>query len=489
VKIKQKQYWPFAILCLLLLGAFVIVLSMRIPTESDFYQHLTHGQDFIANPVLSAYDHWSYTDNGGRWIRWTFGYALLLALVYPLFGVPAIWALQVLALLVLLIILWRYRWRTSLNIAEASLVFALVFAAMQFRFNFRAENFAYIFFAITLIWLYRALNGQAKTGWTFILFLVFWQFFQNSVYLALVPFSFFTVLSSLHHRNIHALKNFVFSLIILLFAHPDSYNLHVRFFQGYEFHKYFAVHELKSPLNKEHIYFWIVLFLGLFGFLQSLKSWQPKLSIRPGFSFLLVCFSFFTISACFAARAVPFALIASMPFVLRGTDIIVRGSSVLRIPFLLFALFAFTFSFIRIVNLNISPGLKLHDKYQPEKVADFILREKPPGNLLHPIYSAGYFLWRFQGSPQVMFDFRLDLYLDFIKEFTDAEKHQENFSNFLKKYNITHAIIARVDSKFLHFRNWNLVYRDNTHDIRVDPACKKCADIIRRNKIPDVDFK
>ena len=334
------------------------------------------------------------------------------------------------------------------------------------------------------------------------LLFIFWQNYQNSMYLGFFLFAAYILTEWYYEKNSKLLVLMFSTLFILLFAHIDSYRLHLHFFQGMEFEKYYPVMEHQAPLDKIYaLFYWYLGFL-LYGLYRLWTPFKPTLNHlfdntaenKTRVYNTLIFFVLLIVLARFR-RGIPFFMLATIPLAIFSfQEYFSRFTTRQRTIWSLLFMVCIIISGIYLKETPFSEGLKIHPALTPDKAIEFIQKKNPPGEMMNPMNSAGYLIWKFENRKKVFWDARTSLNLDLVKEWSLIRNASPKvIRQYFEQKNVTYVLfdlsnenrenILHKNFAFLPSSLWATIYMDSQFAIVMRKNCSECADFISKNTL------
>lgn len=487
------EWLTFDKLLTLILFIAIFTMAARIPTDTDSWWHMQAGRWIVENQTIPTTDSFSHTRLGEPWID----HGWLAQAVIYLFWDGWGYAGLVLLLASLVTTAFYFVWLQcrETNIWLRAFIMILAAVASGIIWAVRPQMVSFLLTSLVAYILYRYKQGSRRIIWLLPLILLLWV-------------------------NIHG--GFAIGFILMIaYLFGESVNWIINRWQNSEvvssqdIGQAMALPEigvlalvmvicfLLLPLNPNGTEMWNYPFRTVnIGILQDfIVEWQSPdfhaFYLHPFIWLLLAALTAFglagrradftdlTLVALFAyisllaVRNIPlFALIAA-PVIIRyatfslarwlGPQAVApRKAAQTKLAILInWGLLAVVvlLALVRISEpVTVAANEEFQAKELPVGAVDYLLRERPLGNLFNDYNWGGYLIWRLPDYP-VFVDGRTDLYDDeFLRDYLFIDMAQEGWQDKLAAYNVSLAVIS-VDSPLakamLEAENWQEIYHDD----------------------------
>ncbi|MBN1385148.1 MAG: tetratricopeptide repeat protein [Elusimicrobia bacterium] len=489
-----------------LLFILAVVFLIRTITGYDVWWHLKTGEYIVKNLAIPRTDIFSIPAYGNQWMDLHWFFQVILYIFYAVFGISGPILLQMLCILTLLILLFRFYGQDDNFLLRIFLIFLLL-VAISTRFIIRPEMVSYIllFFCFSILYEYK---------------------YNNRDYLWFLP------VIQLIWVNSHSL--FVLGLVLMFsyligellsamrpkFLLPDRYRL-----KGKKYRRLAGIFSVSviicfiNPFTYKGVIYPYTLFVEIGGwarkFMPGISEFIPPFSHpeillqsmplicyiilisvsavfivlnirRIDFSHFLVYviflyFSVLTIrnTAIFAIVAVPITVINANQFFANsnrnfaGTNVKVNiiknisaGVLALIISGLIYSIVTNRY-YIRERDYT-RFGWGVSQLVYPEKAVDFVNKKKISGNFYNSADIGGYLIWRFYPERKVLFDMRVEIYgLGFAMHWNECLQDFRRWEQLADRYGVNFVLInhnsfeaEQILPELARHKNWELVYFD-----------------------------
>jgi len=433
IKDSSKSRLLLSLILLVIIGLAVIASLFQL-WEQDINWQIKAGREILKTATLQRTEQWSYTANGTPWFNYQWLATAVLAEIDQLFQVPGLVlfrGLLLLSLLGLLVTVVKKTAHESFLIVSAILL-PFFYSAIAPRIQIRPEFFVIVLHAlILLVWASQQTNFRK-----FLLSLIVLVLATN-LHPGVVPFLILTVTSFILQSALSKERKSLFITFtgLAFFATPYASGLPSFLLRhlNYEAHtilpnpEYFplSLEDFNSAHNSLYAWSWVLMtvffFIGAF-----------RMKKRDTFS--LISFSFLSLLAMKAPRAIPFVLLFGFPTIILGIHYVSQRAWAIKniYPILAFCLVWE----IAQVKTDPSPlGLKSYDYDLPDSTLAFIKKHRPQGNILHAP-SMGDFLLTALPTYPVLFDSREIPYDHLQTEIRSMFEVPQAMTHFIQKYNV-----------------------------------------------------
>jgi hypothetical protein len=134
------------------------------------------------------------------------------------------------------------------------------------------------------------------------------------------------------------------------------------------------------------------------------------------------------------------------------------------LPVFLYTLIILAFIVPTYNYLQFGPAFDTSPRGFPKNAVEYLLEERPEGNLYNIYAWGGYIIWKAYPEYRVFIDGRADLYGDFIYEYLSVHRIEPNWEETLVRYKIKIILIPvdhKLDVLLRESENWNEGYRDS----------------------------
>lgn len=342
---------------------------------------------------------------------------------------------------------------------------------LSFRLTLRAENLAFILFALYMYLFYLFIQQQKKVFLIPIfLVIIFWVNIHGSFALAFVVL--FIYLATIfvmkpRHKNISAETNyfntFLLLIVISLASMINPYGLEI-------FQKAFAI--TTSEYMKKFVAEWqptfspdfaltpsFYFYISYFVFTLTLMIlFFKKNSLFDKFIYL-----FFAALSFLALRHVAYFYIATAASLSYNLSLLSKKS---RQRFLMGMVALFTLSLIYVINFGNYVQFKMGTRFEAPldiETIKWLRKENYRGPVFNSYILGDQLIYNFYSNMEVVVDSRTDLYgEDFMKRYINTLSDNKAFSLFLEKNNIQLIVLDNPDFNHYFFANKDrLAYLDN----------------------------
>lgn len=428
---RTERLVEFGLPTLIFVAVFVSRWAKFV--EPDFFMHLRVGQWIVENRSVPRTDVFSHVAQGLPWTDHEWLFQVLLYFLHRLGG----WELLAVVRCSLLGLSYLFTWRTCrlLGLGRTmSMAMTLLAASMAMgSVEFRPQVITYVLFPLYFEIMLRYLRGEAAPVWLLPVLIVPWANMHGAFVAVFVLAGIMLgaeFLKHLAHRMGHPLPGDLVSLerlgkltgvMLVAFAataiNPYGTEMWLFPFKVVQHPIFFQmIFEWMPPEFPFFTPFWVVL--GLYIAL-AIPAWHFT-DFRN--TLLLVLWSYFSLSA--RRNIVLFGYVAAPifgQFLLQAWEgLLARYASgwrnlwfVQRFPVGAIALYcAYTVWIVgeTLVQQTVHEfGVGIHSDV-PAPTADFILRERPAGNMFNEYNVGGYLIYRLFPHYKVYQDGRVDVY-------------------------------------------------------------------------------
>jgi len=410
-KVKATAFW------LIMLAGAVFAINFGRQLSGDVYWHLKTGQWILTHRAFPFHDPFSYTASH-TWILQEWGFQVLAYIISQ-------FSLNALAWLSFLIVLSALFVSFATCLLRASRPTAFVITVLSAgvcadMVDIRAQTLGLLMFAILVFFVEKSLiHRKGLPTWLPLLFVV-WANFHSSFTAGLVLLSIEWVVSlseAFRHgdkreKYVRPLREFVLTTACALAAliNPNGYHL-------YEFPLRTVGHggmtsmiaEWVSPDFRSFAGGSLALFLLVI--IWGMARTAAKVDLRH-----LVRLTIFMLAALIARRLGPFFALACAPIVAEliscHVDAALRTKSASRATALCVGVLILCGIVFRISDMQ---GMSAFDyitttEVFPAAACDYILRERPPGEMFNELNYGSYLIWRLWPKYKVFVDNRNDIF-------------------------------------------------------------------------------
>lgn len=428
---------------------FIYTRMTRQLYDPDVWLHLKTGEYILREKAVPTADPFSFTLEGKSWINHSWLTQVIFYLVFSCCGIDGLLVFSALIVTAAFLLLFFSVYDRRKNLLLLTLILIVTVLASQLRLNIRPENFSLVFFSLYLFILkkYRQDKRIFLLGFIQLLWVNFHGFFIiGPLFLGIVVTAEkFKRLPGFKNNKDKKLdnssyKNLIraFGLVCLAcFINPYWYKgvLYPFIIMGKAFSEpvsYGLITELLpiSFLNKElavHFYLLVVIGLGVFlTYGRTINKayaacWLILLLVSIKANRNIIFFNFLT-----------FWIAGNALSDLSGKPRQVTAKIFLSIIILKLAVAGwYVNEAYAKIKYTVNKREYLLEEHRvksgmfgvtpnafPEKTADFILKEKPPGRLFNLFNYGSYLIWRLYPQYQVFIDGRTELYGDaFLKTY------------------------------------------------------------------------
>jgi hypothetical protein len=471
---------------LMFLGLFL--MTMRPIADPDFWWHLRTGQLIVQTQSIPRTDPFSFTKAGGTWITHEW---LSEIFIYGIFHLGEYGLL----IFIFSIIIAGAFIIAYLNCPDESRPyiagFVLLLGAISTAptWGVRPQMISLLFTSLFLFLLdrYRQ-DGKLKSLFPLPLITLMWVNLHAGYLLGLALIGIVIVgglteilvaeLSQAKKpgdiptlKSLLILSGFLFACFLATLANPNGIHILI-----YPFQTLFSpsmqqlIQEWFSP--DFHQMMWQPLawfFLALIGI-----GMISKKSIKPANILLTLLFGY---AALRSMRNIPLFAIIAIPVLSEQISSLVKIPSGNRTPN---RLFRFTVP-ILVVCMVVVTGLRFlqvvreqartEAEYFPEAGVDWILKNKPQGNLYNSYGWGGYLIWRTYPEYQVYIDGRADVYGDlFVFDYVSIYHSETGWEDKLDQQAV-HTVLVEPDATLATILRqrpeWRIAFEDKTSVIFV----------------------
>jgi hypothetical protein len=448
----------------------ILLLSISPISDFDLWWHLATGKYILESGQVPMGDIFSHTVPGKEWIDHEWLSQVLFYQVYLWGGFAGVVLLKSAAVLATFYFLFKrtsaYSDRTTTTLTILTVIFVSHYAWLE-----RPMIFTFLF---TSIYLYALDVKRPSIVWILPFLTVLWVNLHGGFIVGLLILLLYA-LGSLISGNFEDGKRLfviLFVSILASLANPYTYKILIYPFQyaGESLHTMFIIEWQPPKFHSFSVYESLLLL--------SFVALVLKKEISPTEVLLLVVFTHLSL---FAVRNVALYGLVCTPIILKcliigARDNLYSGTS--RLPdriesalveralpgfvytgvILSFILFIFAY-FTGPHPLDTEPA-----PIFPEKATEYILENRPQGELYNHFDWGAYCTWALYPEYRVFIDGRLDVYGDFIYEYLKVHRLDAGWDDTLDKYNVSLVLIptgSGVDTLLGESPSWELAYRDD----------------------------
>ncbi len=492
---ERRWIWP-----LLIVSAFVFILSLRQLSDPDLGFHLKYGQWIVTNLQVPATDESTYTVTQHSYIDLHWLFQVILYSIFSIAGYNGISIMVCVASLLLFILLFIRQRTSGIPASIFTISTFITFLIIEPRIAPRPEIFTFLFLTGTLLVL--DLYYHRRKNLLFILpfIMVAWGNMHALFVLGIFIIAVYFMSAWLRDRKpdktilIWMIVSFgvcfinpygvhVFSLPLELLTRFDPkniYNQHIQEFTPFFAQKHFVLRD----------YLFLII-TGLSSLMMILT--RKKREIHEFILFIVFLFLAFG-----SIRNLPLFLLiviivgGQMTFELTGQ---VRkwhkgwGIAIffmmLLIPLALVPRIITNAYYLSNNSFN-KTGMGINESHQPVMAAEFLLRNHLDGRMLNSIGFGGWLSWNL---PQPVFiDGRLEVMQERLY-FEITESWNRGLANMIAKYHpqmIVYNYLKYYPWTFQlkEMKNWRLIYADGVAAVFADSSYARDVPAIDLSDLP-----
>ncbi len=505
--VEENKYFNY-----LLVAAFAVFLCLfttfKITGDDDVFWHLATGKYVLDTKSVPSTDVFGYMTYGQEWMPFEWGWDIL---TYGIYNIGGFEAISILRTILLFAVFWIYfyifrKFKVSYTVIFFSL-FALSFAIID-RLTPRPHLMTYLFFALLLLIIiqYRYFNRNNYKILYFIpgIFLIWANMhmgiiagaFLLGIFVLSEIITYFKPLS-LGTKEVRPLeKNELIRLIIIfgvsllvMLINPNGFATYVYAYEHTKMKMLQTVNEWFSPFSERYgkgmatTFYKVLLFLGL---LVLVDAFRKKDIFR---ALLYIGFALYSVRAM--RFTVDYVLILFIFIVLAINSFIVSLKSqsvkdfIEKKPLLkigLILLFIYTYSpilnnsiYLNFLQYYRITGFGINSDFIPVQLFDF-MKANNVQNIGERVFNhfgtGGFFIWNFPDKKNFI-DSR-NLNDDIFFKYNDLISKRPGFEKKLDEYGIDYAIYLAPDlvrmpeemqstiiSYFCTSPNWKLIFWDD----------------------------
>lgn len=486
----------------LLIGA--TALAFFSIQEEDIFWHLAAGNWMLANRHFAPADAFVYTVPAGRpWIDVQWAFQILSAAIWKTGGWNGLIVARIGAVLGLTLVLLGWARERLRDPLIAFVAIASLLLAIRFRFWYRPELLTFALSAAH-VFLYDSFYRTGRfRGWLLVLLQLFWGNWHSSSVLGIILAGIFCSERLLAGKALKPQGEprgetsvaisipvcFLAAMCLASMANPFGWRtIAYALTEGQK--KY--VQEFQAPT-----YRFLISASGIYLALALIGAWR---SVKERNLFLLISAVAFGAEGTRMIRFFPYFGIVIFPLAADGCRaihgaLIRKAGARTGVP-----LFAFAAACWLSVGILITYSTErrrsfhggLDDSQSPVAAADFVLAEKPTGNIYNEFSHGGYLVWRFSGNPKV-FIFNDTLLNGEILERVQRTGPAEEWRRLLDQFHVDVAIVPvnvlrpgngvrSLGSMLAEWKDWRLVFWDDQTCIFVRETQANSALVARSRK-------
>jgi len=476
------------------LALFLVKFANPISYDPDLYWHLKTGEYIVTTGTLPYTDIFSHTAYGKEWVLHEWLSQVLFYAITQIGGLTGLWAVVACIYVATFYLLFRLSTRILGDETKGLIVSLLFFAPLIPFASPRPQIFTYLFFAIFLWILFEWKYFRRERGLMLLppLMLV-WPNLHGAFVAGIALLALFLVCEwitwfaswrreATSKARLKSLGVWTALAVLATLANPRfiEYWLYPFHVVNMEVAKG-IISEWQSPnFHLTYDRYFLGVFLLLFAVLVHSRK-------KPSLTELAVP-TFFIVAGFTAARHLPLACFAALPFfalflryvpwantdyakrfaLLKMTHGVNRQLDARRIAYLNVLLLCGVAGSL-IYTQSRLPANQLVEGLLPVKAANFIVDNAISGKMFNEYGDGGYLIYRLYPQQKVFIDGRADMYGDdFMNEYlaiiNGAAQWQENF----EKHSIDYAVLPRdvpLRQLLLAVGTFKLVYDDERRSI------------------------
>ncbi|MEE9594018.1 MAG: hypothetical protein V3V92_01320 [Candidatus Hydrothermarchaeales archaeon] len=464
----------------------IFVFSFRPITDNDLWWHLRTGSYIIENHKIPNSDFYSYTNYGKEWIDHEWLAQVIFFFVYHEFGAIGLVLAKSIFVVSTFYLLYL---RSRLHMGGFFSIITLYVAA-SLSWNMWLERpMIFTFFFVSLLLYLLDLYDKDVSDKLFIIppLIIVWANLHGGFILGiLIMITYFISYWIAGEKTKTKRLLFIIGISLLASAiNPQTYRLLLYPIQ----YSYQNVHSLfilewQSPIFHTPSIFEFMLLGLIFIFAKS----RPT-NLHILLALIFVHLSLFAIRNIFlfALVVTPILLMYVEKYLVRafeGRDHgagfntntlekffdkmalpqdIKRGLLRRFLPAFLYAIVILAFVIPFYNYLQFGPAFDTSPRGFPEEAVEYLLTEKPKGNLFNLYGWGGYVIWKAYPEYRVFIDGRADMYDEFIYEYLNVYRLKPTWKETLDRYDVKIILIHsgdQLDILLEETSEWRVGYRD-----------------------------
>lgn len=449
----------------------ILVVALALFTQKayfmldpDFGWHIKLGELYLQNKKLFETDPFSYTMSSFKYIDHEWATNIFMYYLYENFGKISLVVISLLIVFLTLLVINKFTPK------EHSQLMTIIFlGGVYFFFGVRPQILSWLFFAITI-------HELLKERFIFFPILFFiWANLHGSFSAGIATVFIYIIASSLREKKIDQFKYLaLFLSIIVTFINP--YRAHIWrevWMTTTDSALKWRVTEWTPSIFTSSFFFFFILTLGS----VIVYMFYKKIKLE-----VLTLFIFWGLQSLLAARHIPLFIIASMPVLIEGFDLMKEKVGKIKhakkrldftlnkiLPLFLLILFCLQLMF----NLLFDP--KITESFYPVESVNYLNKHSTEGNLFSLYGWGGYLLWKYpdhklfidgrmpswvnKNASETQSKKAMDDYLEIIKN------EDEEYKEYFEKYNIKIVLLSK-EQIYINFTNvlkengWQVLYED-----------------------------
>lgn len=456
---RRIPLWAMQVAALAVVLAGAFTLAFFQVADPDVFWHLKVGERIIETGHLVRTNVFSPLFPDHPWFNPEWGFQVLLALAYRSGGWGGVAAFKMALVLLLAAVIHRCLLGREDRALPAAALSLVVLAVSRLRLTERPQLASLVFFAL-VVW---ALDRHRRTGdrilfWLPVLF-VAWGSMHPELVLGLLLLAGSAVGAWLDAHGAPAgdrdlprrLGATAVACLLASCLNPHGYRVLLHPFPHFSQDAVVGVAEFQWASPAKAPLFWGLLALAAFAVLLNRRErrWAE----------LLPCGGLAILGALYL-RETPFFAIAAAPLVLGALScrlsprLLAGGSAAVAAVSVLWAM-----SYPS--KTEYRWGWGVNSGVVPVSAADFILRERLPGNLYNNYREGGYLLWRLHPRLGAFQDGRISAYPAAFMAGLHAQHSGRSWRENLDRYEVNTVLVTQPDARLFFAREqWGIVYWD-----------------------------
>ena len=464
----------------------IFVFSIRPITDNDLWWHLRTGSYIIENHKIPNSDFFSYTNYGKGWIDHEWLAQVIFFSVYNEFEAPGLVLIKSIFVVSTFYLLYL---RSRLHMSVFFSIFTLyVVASLSWNMWLARPMIFTFFFTSLLLYLLDLYDKGVSDSLILIpVLMLIWANVHGGFILGILIMLIYSIGSLLSERKTESKRLFLIMGISLLASVINPYTHRLLFYPfqySYQnIHSLFLI-EWQSPTFHTPSIFEFMLLGLIFIFAKS--------RVSNLYVLLVIVFTHLSLFAIrniflFALVVTPIILMHTEKYLLKVLEGPEHGGEfntqtlekiidkitlpqspkrrLLRrfLPLILYSIVIFAFVIPLYNYIEFGPAFDTSPRGFPEKAVDYLLTEKPEGNLFNLYGWGGYVIWKAYPEYRVFIDGRADMYDEFIYEYLNVYKLKPAWKETLDKYDVKIILIPsghHLDILLEETTEWRVGYRD-----------------------------
>jgi hypothetical protein len=462
-----KKVYPLTVA-----GIFLAILLVSISpvSDSDLWWHLASGKYIVESGNIPRADIFSHTVQGKEWLDHEWLSQVVFYEMYDLWGFWGVVMVKSSAVLIAFFFLYR---RTSISNGKAATVITLLAVVLVSHDAWLARPmiFSFMFLSIFLFVLERG-----KYLWSLPLLTILWANLHGGFILGLLILFLYAAGSTLagDPRGARGLAIIFAASALASLFNPNTYRLLIYPFQ-YAFNTTHAmfISEWQSPVFHTFSAYEALILLTI-----------VALALKKGLGATeVILLAVFTHLSLFAVRNVSLYGLVCAPIIIGHLESGIKDLQAIYTPAVRlvdrfgpafeksfipgFVYTGIVLSFALFLSPYLSGAHTLDAgpaPIYPEGAVDYLIENKPPGNLYNRYGWGGYCIWTLYPEYRVFIDGRADLYGDFIYDYLKVHRAQEGWNDTLDEYKVSVVLTGKGDQVDVLLKaspEWELAYQDD----------------------------